>query len=121
MRPDPPGATAGRRAQARQHQGGEMNDRASNDVVSLATRAEGAATAPSSLARNTLALVLAGGGGSRLRPLTDWRSKSALPFGGRFRIIDFALSNCVNSRIRRIGICAQYRAQGLIRHVQRGW
>src|SRR5438105_5709564 len=75
----------------------------------------------SQLARDTLAIVLAGGRGSRLGPLTDWRAKPAVPFGGKFRIIDFSLSNCVNSGIRRIGICTQYRAQSLIRHVQRGW
>jgi glucose-1-phosphate adenylyltransferase len=76
---------------------------------------------PDAVARSTLALVLAGGRGSRLRELTDWRAKPAVPFGGKFRIIDFALSNCVNSGIRRIGICTQYKAQSLIRHVQRGW
>src|SRR5437879_8977421 len=75
----------------------------------------------SQLARDTLAIVLAGGRGSRLGPLTDWRAKPAVPFGGKFRIIDFTLSNCVNSGIRRIGICTQYKAQSLIRHVQRGW
>jgi glucose-1-phosphate adenylyltransferase len=73
------------------------------------------------LARETLAMVLAGGRGSRLRSLTDWRAKPAVPFGGKFRIIDFALSNCVNAGIRRVGICTQYKAQSLIRHVQRGW
>ena len=73
------------------------------------------------LARRTLAMMLAGGRGSRLRQLTDWRAKPAVPFGGKFRIIDFTLSNCVNSGIRRIGICTQYKAQSLIRHVQRGW
>ncbi len=73
------------------------------------------------LARDALAIVLAGGRGSRLGPLTDWRAKPAVPFGGKFRIIDFSLSNCVNSGIRRIGICTQYKAQSLIRHVQRGW
>jgi glucose-1-phosphate adenylyltransferase len=73
------------------------------------------------LAHNTLALILAGGRGTRLGPLTDWRAKPAVPFGGKFRIIDFSLSNCVNSGIRRIGICTQYKAQSLIRHVQRGW
>ena len=73
------------------------------------------------LARETLAIVLAGGRGSRLAELTDWRAKPAVPFGGKFRVIDFALSNCVNSGIRRIGICTQYKAQSLIRHVQRGW
>jgi len=75
----------------------------------------------SQLTRLTLALVLAGGRGSRLGQLTDWRAKPAVPFGGKFRIIDFALSNCVNSGIRRIGICTQYKAQSLIRHVQHGW
>jgi glucose-1-phosphate adenylyltransferase len=73
------------------------------------------------LAHDTLAIILAGGRGSRLAELTDWRAKPAVPFGGKFRIIDFALSNCVNSGIRRIGICTQYKAQSLIRHVQRGW
>ena len=71
--------------------------------------------------KNALALILAGGRGSRLEQLTDWRAKPAVPFGGKFRIIDFALSNCVNSGIRRIGVCTQYKAQSLIRHVQRGW
>ncbi len=73
------------------------------------------------LTKSTLALILAGGRGSRLEELTNWRAKPSLPFGGKFRIIDFALSNCVNSGIRRIGICTQYKAQSLIRHVQRGW
>ena len=75
----------------------------------------------SQITRNTMALVLAGGRGSRLEQLTEWRAKPAVPFGGKFRIIDFTLSNCVNSGIRRIGICTQYKAQSLIRHVQRGW
>jgi glucose-1-phosphate adenylyltransferase len=75
----------------------------------------------SELARDALALILAGGRGSRLGPLTDWRAKPAVPFGGKFRIIDFSLSNCVNSGVRRIGICTQYKAQSLIRHVQQGW
>src|SRR5881398_2295173 len=73
------------------------------------------------LARQTIAIVLAGGRGTRLGPLTEWRAKPAVPFGGKFRIIDFSLSNCVNSGVRRIGICTQYKAQSLIRHVQRGW
>jgi glucose-1-phosphate adenylyltransferase len=73
------------------------------------------------LTRNTLAIVLAGGRGTRLHQLTDWRAKPAVPFGGKFRIIDFTLSNCVNSGIRHIGICTQYKAQSLIRHVQQGW
>ncbi len=76
---------------------------------------------PGPLTKNTLALILAGGRGSRLEELTIWRAKPSIPFGGKFRIIDFALSNCVNSGIRRIGICTQYKAQSLIRHVQRGW
>jgi glucose-1-phosphate adenylyltransferase len=75
----------------------------------------------SQLARDALAIVLAGGRGSRLGPLTEWRTKPAVPFGGKFRIIDFSLSNCVNSGVRRIGICTQYKAQSLIRHIQRGW
>lgn len=73
------------------------------------------------LARVTLAIVLAGGRGTRLGALTDWRAKPSLPFGGKFRIVDFTLSNCVNSGIRHIGVCTQYRAQSLIRHLQRGW
>ena len=73
------------------------------------------------LGRGTVALILAGGRGSRLGPLTAWRAKPAVPFAGKFRIIDFSLSNCVNSGIRRIGICTQYKAQSLIRHLQRGW
>jgi glucose-1-phosphate adenylyltransferase len=68
-----------------------------------------------------LALILAGGRGSRLKELTQWRAKPAVPFGGKFRIIDFPLSNCVNSGIRRVGILTQYKAHSLIRHVQRGW
>ncbi len=73
------------------------------------------------LARQTVAVVLAGGRGSRLGPLTQWRAKPAVPFGGKFRIIDFALSNCLNSGIRRIGVAIQYQSHGLISHVQRGW
>jgi len=73
------------------------------------------------LARQTLALVLAGGRGSRLGPLTEGRAKPAVPFAGKFRIIDFALSNCLNSGIRRIGIATQYQSHGLIHHLQRGW
>jgi glucose-1-phosphate adenylyltransferase len=73
------------------------------------------------LARETLAIVLAGGRGTRLQDLTQWRAKPAVPFGGKFRIIDFTLSNCVNSGIRHIGVCTQYRSQSLIRHLQRAW
>jgi glucose-1-phosphate adenylyltransferase len=75
----------------------------------------------SRLTHRTLALVLAGGRGSRLGPLTEFRTKPAVPFGGSFRIIDFTLSNCINSGIRRIGVLSQYKAHSLIRHVQRGW
>ena len=73
------------------------------------------------LTRRTLALVLAGGEGSRLKDLTAWRAKPAVPFGGKYRIIDFALSNCVNSGIRRVGVLTQYKAHSLIRHLQRAW
>lgn len=73
------------------------------------------------LTKNTLALVLAGGEGSRLKNLTQWRAKPAVPFGGKYRIIDFVLSNCVNSGIRKIGVLTQYKSHSLIRHVQRGW
>jgi len=75
----------------------------------------------SQLPRRTIALVLAGGRGSRLMQLTDNRAKPAVYFGGKFRIIDFALSNCINSGIRRIGVITQYRPHSLIRHLQRGW
>ena len=73
------------------------------------------------LTRNTIALILAGGRGSRLMNMTDWRTKPAVPFGGKFRIIDFPLSNCVNSGIRKIAILTQYKADSLIRHIQQGW
>jgi glucose-1-phosphate adenylyltransferase len=73
------------------------------------------------LTRDTLALVLAGGRGSRLYELTDSRAKPAVYFAGKFRIIDFPLSNCVNSGIRRIGVLTQYKAHSLIRHLVHGW
>jgi glucose-1-phosphate adenylyltransferase len=75
----------------------------------------------SGIARNTMAYVLAGGRGSRLYELTDRRAKPAVFFGGKSRIIDFALSNALNSGIRRIGVATQYKAHSLIRHLQRGW
>lgn len=75
----------------------------------------------SRLTRDTLALILAGGQGSRLHELTSWRAKPALYFGGKFRIIDFPLSNCINSGIRRVGVLTQYKAHSLIRHVVQGW
>jgi glucose-1-phosphate adenylyltransferase len=73
------------------------------------------------LARRALALVLAGGRGSRLKQLTDRRAKPAVFFGGKFRIIDFALSNCLNSGVRRIAVLTQYKAHSLLRHLQMGW
>src|SRR5215469_16143033 len=73
------------------------------------------------LARQALAFVLAGGRGSRLLELTDRRAKPAVYFGGKSRIIDFALSNAVNSGIRRIAVATQYKAHSLIRHLQMGW
>ncbi|MDD4964675.1 MAG: glucose-1-phosphate adenylyltransferase [Gallionella sp.] len=75
----------------------------------------------SKITKNTYAMVLAGGRGSRLHQMTDWRAKPAVPFGGKFRIIDFVLSNCVNSGIRRIGVATQYKSHSLIQHIQRGW
>lgn len=75
----------------------------------------------SRLTKDTLALILAGGQGSRLFELTQWRAKPSLYFGGKLRIIDFPLSNCVNSDIRRIGVLTQYKAHSLIRHIVRGW
>src|SRR5471032_2324083 len=76
-------------------------------------------TAP--LARNAMAYVLAGGRGTRLMELTDIRAKPAGYFGGKSRIIDFALSNALNSGIRRMAVATQYKAHSMIRHLQRGW
>ena len=73
------------------------------------------------IVRESMAYVLAGGRGSRLLELTDVRAKPAVYFGGKSRIIDFALSNAINSGIRRIGVATQYKAHSLIRHLQRGW
>jgi len=73
------------------------------------------------LTQHCFAFVLAGGRGARLQQLTDWRAKPAVPFAGKLKIIDFPLSNCVNSGIRRIAVLTQYKAQSLIRHVERGW
>jgi glucose-1-phosphate adenylyltransferase len=80
-----------------------------------------APNADAPLARSAMAYVLAGGRGSRLLELTDTRAKPAVYFGGKSRIIDFALSNALNSGIRRIGVATQYKAHSLIRHLQRGW
>ena len=73
------------------------------------------------LPKRAVALVLAGGRGSRLKHLTDRRAKPGVYFGGKFRIIDFALSNCLNSGLRRIGVITQYKSHSLLRHLQRGW
>ncbi|MCF5870481.1 glucose-1-phosphate adenylyltransferase [Aeromonas veronii] len=73
------------------------------------------------LLNETMALVLAGGRGSRLKQLTDNRAKPAVHFGGKFRIIDFVLSNCINSGIRRVGVVTQYKSHSLLRHLQSGW
>jgi glucose-1-phosphate adenylyltransferase len=75
----------------------------------------------SRLTSGTLAVVMAGGRGERLKALTQHRCKPATPFGGKFRIIDFVLSNCVNSGIRQIAVLTQYKAQSLIQHIERGW
>jgi len=76
---------------------------------------------PSQISKRMVSLVLAGGRGSRLMQLTDRRAKPAVPFGGKYRIIDFALSNCINSGIRRIYVLTQYKSHSLLRHLQRGW
>jgi glucose-1-phosphate adenylyltransferase len=89
-------------------------------METAASRAQPAVQAHQ-LVRRSVALVLAGGRGSRLKQLTDKRSKPAVYFGGKFRIVDFALSNCVNSGIRRIGVVTQYKSHSLLRHLQRGW
>lgn len=73
------------------------------------------------LPKQSVALILAGGRGSRLKGLTSKRAKPAVHFGGKFRIIDFALSNCMNSGIRRIGVLTQYHSHSLVQHIQRGW
>ena len=75
----------------------------------------------SNLTRNTLALIMAGGRGERLKQLTKWRAKPAVPFGGKFRIIDFPLSNCINTGIRKIGVLTQYKSHSLMLHVQSSW
>src|SRR3712207_1312404 len=115
MRDRTAGAVAGKAAHSRSH----------NRVASLFGGSAMATTSspiPSSrITRCTMAYVLAGGRGSRLKELTDKRAKPAVHFGGKSRIIDFALSNALNSGIRRIGVATQYKAHSLIRHMQRGW
>jgi glucose-1-phosphate adenylyltransferase len=95
--------------------------RISNREVSERKKAEARANDLLHLAQHTYGLILAGGRGTRLQQLTDGRSKPAVPFGGKLKIIDFPLSNCVNSGIRRVGVLTQYKAQSLIRHLDRGW
>jgi glucose-1-phosphate adenylyltransferase len=73
------------------------------------------------VADETLVIIMAGGAGERLQPLTKGRSKGAVPFGGKFRLIDFTLSNCVNSGLRRIYVLTQYLSESLNRHIQEGW
>ncbi|WP_375749327.1 glucose-1-phosphate adenylyltransferase [Vibrio sp. HN007] len=75
----------------------------------------------SNLTKNTYAVILAGGRGSRLHELTQWRAKPAVYFGGKYRIIDFPLSNCFNSGVCRVGVATQYKSHSLIRHINRGW
>ncbi|MBF0426945.1 MAG: glucose-1-phosphate adenylyltransferase [Magnetococcales bacterium] len=86
----------------------------------MGKRKEFETTLPTAL-RKTLALILAGGRGTRLKDLTNAEAKPAVPFAGKFRLIDFPLSNCVNSGLRRVGVMTQYRAHTLIQHVQMGW
>jgi len=96
-------------------------DPRSDEAPDVERRDEPAPRFVSALTRSTFAVLLAGGRGSRLHQLTDWRAKPAVPFGGKFRIIDFTLSNCVNSGVRRVAVATQYKAHSLIRHLQRGW
>lgn len=70
---------------------------------------------------NVITVIMAGGVGGRLQPLTKERSKAAVPFGGKFRLIDFSLSNCINSGLRKIYILTQYRSESLNNHIQNGW
>ena len=75
----------------------------------------------SRLTRNTLALILAGGRGSRLMHLTKWRSKPAVPFGGAWRLVDFTLSNCLHSGLSRVFVLTQYKSESLTRHIYNAW
>ncbi len=70
---------------------------------------------------NVITIIMAGGTGERLQPLTRERSKAAVPFGGKFRLIDFVLSNCINSGLRKVYVLTQYRSESLNHHVQNGW
>jgi glucose-1-phosphate adenylyltransferase len=95
--------------------------RISNREVTERKKAEARANELLHVAQHTYGLILAGGRGTRLQQLTADRSKPAIPFGGKLKIIDFPLSNCVNSGVRRVGVLTQYKAQSLIRHLERGW
>jgi glucose-1-phosphate adenylyltransferase len=94
-------------------------DRSRTDPRPLAATRHRAVDAD--MLETTFAVVLAGGRGERLKQLTDWRAKPDVPFAGRLKIIDFTLSNCVNSGLRRIAVLTQYKAQSLIRHLTQGW
>jgi len=98
-----------------------MNDHDPREPRSGSALEGGEVLSMNHLTKASVALVLAGGRGSRLMQLTAERAKPAVPFAGKFRIIDFTLSNCVNSGVRRIGVVTQYKAHSLIRHIQRGW
>jgi len=92
-----------------------------NNNLGIGVRAGRSSRFVSQLTKSTMALIMAGGRGQRLRQLTADRAKPATPFGGKYRIIDFTLSNCVNSGIRQILVLTQYKSHSLIQHVQRGW
>ncbi len=98
-----------------------MSDTASASLQYRTRRAGQRVLTSNQLEQATCVVVLAGGRGSRLKQLTDWRAKPAMPFAGKLKIIDFALSNCVNSGLRRVCVLTQYKAQSLIRHITRGW
>jgi glucose-1-phosphate adenylyltransferase len=98
-----------------------MDKRTEMSTAMLAPKQDSPKRYVSRLTQSTLAVIMAGGRGSRLMHLTENRCKPATQFGGKFRIIDFVLSNCVNSGIRRVSVLTQYKAHSLIRHLQRGW
>ena len=98
-----------------------VTDTLGSDAASTAETSTERMILARQLPKRTVALVLAGGRGSRLMDLTDRRAKPAVYFGGKFRIIDFALSNCINSGIRRMAVLTQYKSHSLLRHLQRGW
>src|SRR3954468_10448575 len=93
----------------------------SGAAANFLSRQRSIATGGDSRMHNVLAVVLAGGKGSRLEPLTRDRAKPAVPFGGLYRIIDFALSNCLHSNLRGVLVLTQYKARSLDRHIAAGW